>query len=79
MIMILSAKKNLDRLINVEIVCPKCGKAGVLRSSKKNTFGKRKYTILHDGYKCYISWLDENWEELDEFYKKIRGLKMAKK
>ena len=76
MITILSSKKRgNNQLVNVQIICPKCNKAGKLISYKKSkVFGRRKYAILHeDGSRCNISWLDgEIWDRINEFYLRLR-------
>ena len=66
-------RRNLCPLkTTIFIICPKCGRKGKLGVKKKNAFGQRKYMIIHEDGKCYVSPLDKEWESLDQLYSSIR-------
>ncbi len=70
LVKVLNARSKRSTII---VKCPKCGEVGILRAYRKNIFGKRSYKIIHDDKRsCKITILDENWEEINQIYVRIR-------
>lgn len=52
--------------------CPKCGRIGILRRYKPG-FNGRRYRIFHQNGCCTFSPTSENYDEVDEIYRRVKG------